>query len=66
MLSSFAEIKWSDMAEAIPAFFAAIFMGFSYSISYGIAFGFITYIIVKIVQKKFKELHPVLIVLLYY
>ncbi|MDI9490986.1 MAG: NCS2 family permease [Clostridiaceae bacterium] len=62
MLSSFAEIKWSDMAEAIPAFFAAIFMGFSYSISYGIAFGFITYIIVKIVQKKFKELHPVLIV----
>ncbi|NLJ70399.1 MAG: NCS2 family permease [Clostridiaceae bacterium] len=62
MLSSFADIKWQDLNEAIPAFFTAIFMGFSYSISYGIAFGFLAHILVKITQRKFKELHPVLIV----
>ncbi|MDO4377893.1 MAG: NCS2 family permease, partial [Erysipelotrichia bacterium] len=39
MLSAFKEIDWDDLAEAIPAFFAGIFMGLCYSISYGIAFG---------------------------
>ena len=46
MLSSFSEIKWDDLEEAVPAFFASIFMGLAYSISYGIAFGFFAYIAV--------------------
>ena len=36
-------------------------MGLSYSISNGIAAGFIFYCIVKIVEGKAKELHPILI-----
>ncbi|MDR2647651.1 MAG: NCS2 family permease [Oscillospiraceae bacterium] len=60
MLSSFAEIKWSDVEEAIPAFFASIFMAFAYSISYGIAAGFLFYCIVKICKGKAKEIHPIL------
>lgn len=60
MLSSFKEINWSDLDEAIPAFFAAIFMAFCYSISYGIAAGFIFYCLVKICKGKAKEVHPVL------
>ncbi|WP_276605521.1 solute carrier family 23 protein, partial [Halomonas borealis] len=36
MLSSFKEINWSELSEAIPAFFASVFMGLGYSISYGI------------------------------
>jgi AGZA family xanthine/uracil permease-like MFS transporter len=59
MISSFKEIKWDDMEEAIPAFFAAIFMALNYSISYGIAGGFIFYVIVKIVKGKVKEISPV-------
>lgn len=62
MLSSFTEIKWDDLEEAIPAFFTAIFMGFVYSISYGMAFGFIAYVLVKIIKGKFKEIHPILLV----
>lgn len=60
MLSSFKEIDWQDLSEAIPAFFAAIFMGFAYSISYGIAFGFMSYCLIKVIQGKAKEIHPVL------
>ena len=60
MTSSFKDIKWDDMAEAVPAFFAGIFMALCYSISYGIATGFITYCIVKIINGKAKEIHPIL------
>lgn len=60
MASSFKDIDWSDLDEAIPAFFAGIFMALCYSISYGIAAGFITYCIVKICRGKVKEIHPIL------
>lgn len=60
MCSSFTEIKWDDLGEAIPAFFAGVFMALCYSISYGIAFGFIFYIIVKVCQGKTKDISAVL------
>lgn len=60
MLSSFKEIKWDDLDEAVPAFFASVFMGFAYSISYGIAAGFVFYCIVKVVRGKAKDIHPIL------
>ena len=60
MLASFAEIKWTDLDEAIPAFFAAIFMALCYSISYGIATGFIFYCTIKCVRGRSKDIHPIL------
>ena len=60
MLASFKDVKWDDLDEAIPAFFAAIFMALCYSISYGIAAGFIFYCIVKVCKGKAKEVHPIL------
>lgn len=62
MMAAFKEIKWGDFEEAIPAFFAGVFMALCYSISYGIAAGFLFYCIVKIVRGKAKELHPILVV----
>lgn len=62
MMSAFKEIKWDDLEEAIPAFFAGVFMAFCYSISYGIATGFIFYCLVKFCKKQFKEVHPILFV----
>jgi AGZA family xanthine/uracil permease-like MFS transporter len=59
MISSFKEIKWDEIEEAIPAFFAAVFMAFCYSISYGIAAGFIFYVITKLVRGKAREISPV-------
>ncbi len=60
MLSSFKDIEWNNLEEAIPAFFAGIFMALCYSISYGIATGFIFYCVVKVVKGEAKEINPVL------
>ena len=60
MTSSFKDIKWSDFSEAVPAFFAAVFMALCYSISYGIAAGFIFYCVIKIFSGKAREIHPIM------
>ena len=60
MVSSFAQIKWDKLEEAIPSFFAGLFMALCYSISYGIASGFIFYCIIKIFKKEAKEIHPII------
>ena len=60
MVASFKDIDWTDLDEAVPAFFAGIFMALCYSISYGIAAGFVFYCIVKICKGKAKEIHPIL------
>lgn len=66
MLSAFSEIKWDDFEEAIPAFFAGVFMALSYSISYGIGTGFIFYCVVnlckRLLKKEAKPIHPILLV----
>lgn len=61
MLASFKDIEWPSLDEAVPAFFASIFMCLSYSISNGIAAGFIFYIIVKAAKKEFHEVHPIIL-----
>ena len=62
MMSSFKEIEWDKLEEAIPAFFAGVFMAFCYNISYGIAGGFIFYCLVKICKNKLRDIHPILAV----
>ncbi|MEA5027163.1 MAG: NCS2 family permease [Erysipelotrichaceae bacterium] len=60
MMSAFKEIDWENLEEAIPAFFAGVFMALCYSISYGIAAGFIFYCLIKIVKNEAKSIHPIL------
>ena len=60
MVSSLADIDWANFEAAVPAFFASVFMGLTYSISNGIAAGFIFYGIVKTAQGKAKEVHPII------
>jgi len=62
MMASFKDINWADLEDAIPAFFASVFMGLSYSISYGIAAGFIFFTLVKIVKGKPREISPIIVV----
>ncbi len=59
MMSSFKEIDWTEFSQAVPAFFAGVFMALCYSISYGIAAGFIFYCVTKIFTGKAKEVHPI-------
>lgn len=60
MMASFKEVDWTNLEDAIPAFFAGVFMALCYSISYGIAFGFFFYCLVKLVRGQAKEIHPIL------
>jgi AGZA family xanthine/uracil permease-like MFS transporter len=60
MMSSFKQVRWDEIDEALPAFFAAIFMALCYSISYGIATGFIFFCLVKLLKGQSKEIHPIL------
>jgi AGZA family xanthine/uracil permease-like MFS transporter len=60
MMGSFAQIKWADFEEAVPAFFAAILMAFCYNISNGIAAAFIFYCVIKLLRGKGKEVHPIM------
>jgi AGZA family xanthine/uracil permease-like MFS transporter len=61
MMSAFRDIKWDILDEAIPSFFAGVFMAICYNISYGIAGGFIFYCIVKFVKGQFEDVHPIII-----
>ena len=60
MISNIVNITWSDTIIAIPAFFVIVMMPFSYSITTGIQFGFIIYSIVNLVNKKGKEVSPII------
>ncbi len=59
MMAAFKEVEWSNLEDAVPAFFAGIFMALSYSISYGIALGFIFFCIVKLAKRKAKDINAV-------
>ena len=63
MLSSVAEIDFSDASEAIPAFLTVAFMPFAYSISDGIMAGVISYTLVNLIAGKAKKVHWIMYVL---
>ncbi len=60
MFAQLKDIDWDDKAIVITGFFTVIMMILSYSIATGIAVGFIFYPIIKISQKKAKEVNPVM------
>lgn len=55
MISPIKEIDFEDFSEAIPAFFTIIMMPLTYSISDGIVFGIISYICLKVLTGKAKN-----------
>lgn len=63
MLENIVKINWKDIIIVIPAFFIIIMMPLSYSITTGIQFGFIMYAIVSLVNKKGKEVSPIIYIL---
>ncbi len=63
MLSSCADVDWSDAGEAVPAFLAVAAMPFTYSISDGIMFGVISYTIINAISGNFKRIHWIMYIL---
>lgn len=59
MAKQIANIDWEDLASAVSSFLTIIMMVLSGSVADGIAFGFIFYALVKLVQGKGNEVHPI-------
>lgn len=62
MIEGLAKINWREFTDAFPAFLVVLTMPLTSSIATGIAVGFITYPILKVVNGKGKEVHPILYV----
>jgi len=60
MTSSLARIDWEDITEYLPAVITAVMMPFTFSIATGIGLGFITYVVLKALTGKGKDIHPVM------
>jgi len=58
IMSSIGEIDWKDFSAAAVAFLTIALMPFAYSITTGISFGFITYVVIGLVKKEGKKIHP--------
>jgi len=63
MISPITNINLDDYTEAIPAFFTIIMMPLTYSIAEGIAFGMLSYVFLKLLTGKYKEVKPMMYVI---
>lgn len=63
MLSPIKEIDLDDFTEAIPAFLTIVMMPFAYSIAEGIVFGMISYVFLKVLIGKYKEVSLIMYLL---
>lgn len=62
MLSPIKDIDFSDYTEAIPAFLTIIMMPLTYSISEGIVFGMASFVFLKLLAGKLKDVTPLMLV----
>ena len=63
MLSTVVEINFGDITESFPAFMTILMMPLAYSIAEGIAFGMISFVLIKVLTGKYKEVSWVMYVL---
>lgn len=60
MIKGIIHIDFNDISEAIPSFLIIVLIPLTFSIIDGIAFGFISYTIMKIATKKYKDISIVM------
>ena len=60
MMTQVKNIDWEDYGIAIPAFLTIILMPFTYNISVGIGAGFVSFVVIRVIQGRRKEVHPLL------
>lgn len=63
MIDSFKKIELEDISESFPAFITMITMVLCYSIADGICLGILSYVLIKMLVGKFKDLNPTLYIL---
>lgn len=63
MLENVTQIEFSDYTEGFPAFITILMMVVAYSISEGLVFGVLSYVLLKVLSGKAKELNPVIVII---
>jgi len=63
MMSGARDLDWKQMDEAIPAFLTVVMMPLTYSIANGISLGIVSYVVLKLVTGKGKDISPVMAIL---
>lgn len=63
MLSAVKNINFEDTTESLPAIITIVFTIFTFNFGNGIAAGIITYVFIKALSGRYKEIHPGLYVL---
>lgn len=64
MIGNVAHIDWSKFETAVPAFFIVLMMVLTFSIATGIAIGFIFYPITMVLKGRYKEVHPLMYIMM--
>lgn len=59
MLGEIRHIPFEDLTEAVPAFLTIILMPLTFSIAEGLAFGFLSYVLLKGLTGRWREVHPI-------
>jgi AGZA family xanthine/uracil permease-like MFS transporter len=62
MMTQIKSIDWEDYGIAIPSFLTIILMPFTYNISVGIGAGFVSYVVIRVLQGRRKDIHPLLLI----
>ncbi|TCP29956.1 AGZA family xanthine/uracil permease-like MFS transporter [Scopulibacillus darangshiensis] len=63
MMSSVKNINFNDTTESLPAFMTIVVTIFTFNFGNGISAGIITYVFVKALSGRYKEVHPGLYIL---
>ncbi len=57
MFSELANVNFKDISISTAAFLTTIMMPLTYSITNGLAFGFLSYLLIKIFRREFKDVN---------
>ncbi|MGC9053013.1 MAG: NCS2 family permease [Candidatus Hydrogenedens sp.] len=57
MMGSVKRILWENISEGFPAFLTIIFMAFGYGITEGISIGCVSYVVIKCLVGKYREIN---------
>ncbi|ASW54880.1 NCS2 family permease [Plantactinospora sp. KBS50] len=60
MIRQVRDIDFTDVGVAIPAFLTMVLMPFTYSITNGIGAGFLSWVVIRVVQGRARQIHPLL------
>lgn len=58
MARGLTEVAWDDITEAVPAVITAIAMPLTFSIAHGMSFGFVSYVGIKVLSGRWREVSP--------